>query len=507
MEVKKNTHNIILIALLVLVAIIIFREHYFPNQISYNLYESISAQYLNSVGVFLQKNIQDVGFNAYLNGIDSLESEVYSNFPVFHMFFGAMLVKSGFLNYSFNSFQVVTGVAMIVTYVLLILTVIKVSKNKTSALILSSLVLSNNFLIDSYNDLWWEPYFLFFIISQIYCIVSRKWVFLYVLAFLQFFFNYDSAVYGFTFLVGYVFIHKIDELPRRMGPILEYLWRNNFEVVIKYFTISCISFFLTATIKNIYSAEIPDIEVVLLNMYSISMEDLYRFFNYYIFSPYMVSAITFLVLMRKFFNYKFISLIVWSLVWLMIFPAHGLHHSYHYSKILLIVLYFLISIIISNSDKHVFYISILVAINLFTGYYLYKTENLDYSSYQYAIPYIEDSAIVISNHVSYPMTYYIKRSAIIKDVNEVKSECLFDSAIVINDFPQVAVGATTIYRAFTKINDLLGGYLPDLSIYVKRKNKFIKYRDKFTLNLLKCGGKVVYTDPLLRYSIYNKGVL
>ena len=86
MELISRQGIVVAVTLLsVVVFISIF--HYFPNEISYGYYEILSSQYLNAVDVFLGNDLNVIGLNAYIDG-NELSEDAYSNFPIFHMYFG-----------------------------------------------------------------------------------------------------------------------------------------------------------------------------------------------------------------------------------------------------------------------------------------------------------------------------------------------------------------------------------------------------------------------------------
>jgi hypothetical protein len=371
-------------------------------------------------------------------------------------------------------------------------------------------LLSNNFIFDSYNDLWWEPFFLFFISIQIFSILYSKPALLYLAAFTQFYFNYDSSVYVFGFLFLYVIYNEHDHDQDGKIKWIKFAIIKNYPSLLSYGIVCIASFLITGQIKSALGAGTPGGETIILNMFTIQLEDMFRFAYYYVLSPYVIAPLLLILVGIKKADLQLnhlIVLIVWALIWLFLFPAHGTHHSYHYSKILIIGLYFGTCYLVAKNNKYLIFIPFIVSINLFSGYYLFKSKEIDYSGYRVVNDYLSDRTVTATNFKSYPMTYFVENN--IDNITSSNQHliCNYDSVIVVLDYSIVSVGSSAINSAYSRLIRTLTGEQRSLKAYAARERNFILARDEFLNDVRKCGFFNSYTDNVLAYSIYSRELI
>ena len=506
MELSRR-QCLLLIVFLISLIIFLYFFHYFPDEISFYNNEFITSQYLNSVDVFISNDLSSIGMNAYLDGNVNSEVRPYSNFPIFHIYFGALLVDAGILTNEFSSFQFITISISFFTLLFISLFLFEVTKSRVSILVICLLILSNKFLLNTYTDLWWGPYFLFFVSSQLFFFIKKKFIFLYCLGFFQFWFNYDSSVYVFSFMLGYLFLqtYNCEKSFSRTIKRLD-LYAQDF-VLIKYFFFCVASFVISSVIRLYLSSDIPDGETISSNFFDIDRNDLFRFIYYFVLSPLVLPCLIFLfITTRKFDRTLTLLLCIWSCSWIIIFPAHGLHHAYHYSKIFIIVLYCVMTVKILSNREHFILLPIILLLNLIAGYYFLKSPNIDYSEYKIANSYTSGSSQIATNYFSYPLSYFVHNNISVETGESLINSCSYQTAIVIEGFSQTQVGLSQINSLYRKVIKLITTDINDIPTYAKLRDVFEKDKNQFKQSLVACGLNLKLYNTSLPFSIYAKDI-
>ncbi|VAW65015.1 hypothetical protein MNBD_GAMMA08-555 [hydrothermal vent metagenome] len=490
--IDSNRHDgvLMLISAFLVLGFVVFT---IDQELQYGFYEWTSSQFLNAIHYYQLYGPSALSYKASLMGGVNPDAHSYGNMPTYHFLLSYLLIKYGVITYSYFQLQFVT--VAIFTALILFSTkyVHNITGSRNTAILYLVAILVNTGISYTYKDLWWESYTLFFSYVPLLYLLSRTdgRIIPLVLGAVQFIAVFDAVLFV---AVSYIALSWRQE--RRIGRSALYYALGSVIGVVILFA------FRAGTGQGNVSGGL-----LLQNIIEIDKSDLFRFIYFYFADPQVVIVWVFVILTAIATKDMLFpaSIVAASLVWTIVFPAHGLHHAYHYSAVMVFGLTMYI-FLAKHKRQNIKYIVVLLYI-LTAGFASVSLNNdsykVDYASYKDVSLYVDESSIVGTNIYSYPFSYYANRA--FKYVTADAIDAQSNSVLVVDDFKQAEKGVFLVYSRIKLMLDMLGVEVPEYlsNTYHGREKKFKQGVEELKYKLLENGYHVVWENKSFDAVLYG----
>lgn len=461
--------------------------------IEFGLYDTTTAQALNTIRHHLTHGLS---MQAWLMGGEHPDSHVYGNMPTYHMTLSYLLVKAGILDNSYLHLQFIT----IVLFASLVAYSTKYVFDKTSsplaAILFAIAILSNIGVSYIYKDIWWGPYTLFFCFVPLLFMLTNPNARLIplLLGSIQF-----AAVFDAVLFVVVTYLALTLRTDRKIQRCAYY-----------YAAGATLGFVILIIARSFADTSPGNVSIALIirNMVDVNQSHFIRFAYYYLLHPLAMAAwlctiLTYIITKQA---YPLAALVIGSLAWLIVFPEHGMHHSYHYISILLFAL--TLYIFTAKYPKpHLLYITATtyIALSFMASVFAENSyKKIDYSDYAEISEHVQIDDVVGMNVFSYPFSYYSNRA--FKYVPPETMDYGTSNVMVVEDFKQSERGLHRVYSLIKAVASPFNVSIPNVleAAYRRRQAEFLEQSELLTDNLLQRGYIPVWESTSLNAVLYKK---